>query len=197
MKHQNPFKTFEEFILPEGFEVVQGSIKPDLSCIISTCVNNIPSSRTVFIKKLINEEFYFFTNKNSKKGQEALENPNISMCFLFEKSFKQIIIQGKAQLAPHSYAEEYFQTRPVLSKAGAILSRQSENLADYEGFLEEVQKLSESKTELKCPEEWVAFRVVPEEFEFWEGSTFRLHLRTKYKKDLNSKNLWFQYNLYP
>jgi pyridoxamine 5'-phosphate oxidase len=198
MNYENPIAHFLDFIGKEGFSLIERAVKPDLPFVLSTVSQDgKPSSRVLFLKQIIEDELIFFTNVESQKGAEMQRNSNISMCFFFEKTNRQIRIEGQASVASKNLAIEYFKTRPVLSQAGAILSKQSSKLENYKEFVASVQLLAETKKELECPEDWVAFKVKPLEFEFWEGTEFRLHLRTKYKKELNSENKWFSYNLYP
>jgi pyridoxamine-phosphate oxidase len=198
MNYENPIAHFIDFIGREGFFVVERAIKPDLPFVLSTVSKDgKPSSRVLFLKQIIEDELIFFTNAESQKGLEMKSNPNVSICFFFEKTNKQIRIEGQAFVASRNLAIEYFKTRPVLSQAGAILSKQSSKLENYKEFADSVKLLAETKKELECPENWVAFKVKPSEFEFWEGAEFRLHIRTKYKKELNFENKWFRYNLYP
>jgi pyridoxamine 5'-phosphate oxidase len=194
MKNVNPFIEFFRVLSLEEFTLNGEDIKPNLPVSLATCgVDLKPSVRIVYIKKFTNDTFFFFTNKNSRKGIEMRKNPNISLCFFFEKSFKQIRVEGKVFEANHKMAQEYFNTRPQLSKAGAIISKQSEVLENYEKFLEDVNNLAKTN-DLTCPENWVCYGVGATKFEFWEGTDFRLHLRTLYEK---TENNWKQSNLYP
>lgn len=196
----NPFLEFITWIVSEGFVIDKDYINPNLPFTLSTVSGNgFPSSRVLYLKKLRNNELVFFSNKESRKGKEIMANTNVSLCFFFEKSFKQIRIEGKAFLCETSEAEEYFNSRNDVSKASAILSKQSEHLGDYNLFVESVVKYNNSsdKAVVKCPEHWAGFRVLPELFEFWIGSASRMHSRTVFKKDLNSENLWNSYHLYP
>jgi pyridoxamine 5'-phosphate oxidase len=196
MKENSPFTEFFKVLSLEGFKLDREDIKPDLPASLATCGKDLtPSVRIIYIKKFSADTFFFFTNKNSRKGKEIMQNPNVSLCFFFQKSFKQIRIEGKAFEESHKIAEDYFKTRPALSKAGAILSHQSHLLENYEDFLKEVEKLAKNEN-LACPENWVCYGVKPEKFEFWEGTQFRLHLRTLYEKK-QSEDRWQQSNLYP
>jgi pyridoxamine 5'-phosphate oxidase len=198
MNYENPIVHFLDFIEREGFDLIGRAIKPDLPFVLSTVSKDgKPSSRVLFLKQIIEDELIFFTNVESQKGSEMQLNSNVSMCFFFEKTNRQIRIEGQAFVASRNLAIEYFKTRPVLSQAGAILSKQSSKLENYKEFEDSVKLLAETGKELECPENWVAFKVKPSEFEFWEGAEFRLHIRTKYKKELNFENKWFRNHLYP
>ncbi len=179
----------------EGFDVKDGDITPNLSAILSTSSKEgRPSSRTIYIKKFADEGLFFFTNENSKKGKQIAENPFASLCFLFESSFKQIVVEGMATKTDHKLAQDYFITRSPLSRAGAILSNQSSPIDDYEKFIQDVTNLAKTSN-LECPPNWQCYKIIPSLFEFWHGNTHRLHLREQFVK--NASNEWQSVNLYP
>ena len=191
----NPFKKFILTLNSENFTLsTENFIKPNLPAILSTSTSNgIPSARTLYIKKVQNNELLFFTNENSRKGKEISQNPNVSLCFFFQNSFNQIIIEGKAFKADSSIAKQYFSTRSKLSQAGAILSKQSSVLNNYKEFTKKAQALS-LQDKLECPDFWCCYRVIPSRFEFWRGDKSRLHIREVFV--LEQQN-WKQINLYP
>lgn len=190
----DPFKKLMSSLESENFKLENNFVKPDLPATLSTCtLDGIPSSRTLYLKKIENNELFFFTNANSKKGKEISKNPNVSLCIFFKESFKQIIIEGKAYMTSFDTAQKYFQTRSKLSRAGAILSKQSSVLKNYEEFINDVHALSLKET-LECPQFWRCYGVVPHRFEFWRGDKARLHLREVF--ELNQQN-WKETNLYP
>lgn len=199
---ESPINKFVDWIREEGFDLKNSIVIPDLPFSLATASKDaFPTVRILYLKKLHSkeEEFIFFTNKNSKKGKNIAENNRVSMCFFFEETFRQIRIEGRAFLGSREETEKYFDSRPPSSKVGAIVSKQSDDLENYEQFIEDVNSYTNAHKDelLKCPEHWVCYKVIAEEFEFWEGREFRLHLRTKYKKDLQYKNLWNMHHLYP
>jgi pyridoxamine 5'-phosphate oxidase len=179
----------------EGFTIKSHFVYPNLSAVLSTVSQDgIPSSRTLYIKQIIDFELYFFTNQHSQKIQEISKNPFISLCMFFEKSFSQIIIQGEVKKAPREMAVNYFNSRDGLSKAGAILSKQSTELKDYDDFVLKAHQLKKQNLELECPTFWNCYKIIPNKIEFWKGEINRLHLREAFTK----KNLtWNTKILYP
>lgn len=193
-----PFKEFFTLLNQEGFVLEGRDIKPDLSFTLSTVgEGGFPSSRILFLKQFFEDEFYFFTSKYSQKAQEISQNPNVSLCLFLDKTKVQIRVEGIAIESSFKITQSYFNTRSALSRAGAIASRQSQVLQNYEAFIEEVKSIAEKEENLQCPQHWASFAIRPLKFEFWKEGDFRLHTRTVYKKDLNSKNSWFKANLYP
>lgn len=200
MFEENPFKRFEKWLFEAGYKLQNGFIIPDLPVVLATSFHNIPSARVVYLKKLIMQEFIFFTNVNSKKGREIKINSNVSVCVFFEKLGRQVRIEGKSLLADIEHAQEYFMKRPLIAKAASALSRQSEVLHNYDDFVKEVYEQSVNSSENfkdKVPANWAGFKIEPSEFEFFEGREFRLNKRESYKKDLHSEKLWNVVKLYP
>jgi pyridoxamine 5'-phosphate oxidase len=198
---ENPFVEFTNWLRDEGYNPESDRI--DVPFVLATCSkNSIPSARVLFLKQIINKKLIFFSNKNSRKGREISENPNISMCFFFEKSEKQIRIEGKVTEAHSEISDKYFASRSALSKIASIQSLQSQPLENYEDFVKEIHEKSLLMDEksLKRPENWVGYEVDCEVFEFWRSGEFRLNKRIIYKtseKSLNFKKLWNVITLYP
>ncbi|MEN3014979.1 MAG: pyridoxamine 5'-phosphate oxidase [bacterium] len=168
---------------------------PDVA-VISTCVNNKPNSRCVLIKEINDEGLIFYTNYQSQKGQELSQNPNIALVFYWEKMDIQIRIRGIAQKVPPEVSDRYFKTRPKGSQISAIISKQSQELESYKKLMQLFEKyLEEYKDkEVKRPEHWGGYIILPEEIEIWKEKPHRLHKRILYYKK-NSR--WYKKYLYP
>lgn len=182
-------------IQKEGFAITSNFlITPNLPAVLSTAsLDGIPSSRTLYIKQLINFELYFFTSDYSQKIQDIKQNPIASLCLFFEKSFSQILIQGKVEKASRSQSITYFNSRDKLSRAGAIASRQSRELENYENFVNTTKEIA-NQSNLECPQFWNCYKIIPNKIEFWNGNKNRLHLRELFIK---TQSTWQKKLLYP
>jgi pyridoxamine 5'-phosphate oxidase len=166
------------------------------SCILSTSLNNVPSSRTVLLKEHSLDGFVFYTNFNSRKSQEIAINNKVSLLFHFITLKQQIRIEGTVTKLDESVSNQYFHSRPYSSKIGAWASRQSEIMSSSLDLPSAVLKYSvKYPINVPKPEHWGGFIIVPHYFEFWKEKPFRLHKRLAYKKTLN--NLWTTNLLYP
>lgn len=164
--------------------------------ILSTYVNNIPSSRVVLIKDFSEQFLTFATNLNSRKAGELIENPICSLCFHWPKFKKQVRIIAKSEIISEQEADIIFENRPYGHKIQALVSKQSEILENFDDlkndFAQKHQQLKD--TIIERPKYWSGFKLYPTEIEFWEDGENRLHKREFYY--LKNK-IWHKHFLYP
>lgn len=141
-----------------------------------------PSCRTVLLKFFDKHGFIFFTNYESRKGREIVENPQATVVFFWKELMRQVIIEGKVEKTTQAESQEYFATRPRGSQLGAWSSRQDRVIPSREYLEEEFEKYNEKykNKEIPAPEYWGGFRIIPHRFEFWQGMQNRLHDRFQY-----------------
>lgn len=143
-----------------------------------------PSVRTVLLKGFDTHGFVFYTNYNSRKGREIGETGRASLMFLWRSVNRQVRIDGTVEKTSNAESDAYFSTRPVESCLSVYASRQSEPVdsrAALDALFEEA-KQTYAGTPVPRPSWWGGYRVVPEEFEFWQGRQNRLHDRLHYAR---------------
>ncbi len=166
------------------------------ACILSTVLNNAPSSRAVLLKEHSLDGFVFYTNFNSRKSQEIDINNKVSLLFHFVTLKQQVRIEGTVTKLDDSVSSQYFHSRPYSSKIGAWASKQSQPMSSVLDLPAEVLKYSlKYPIDVPKPEHWGGFIISPHYFEFWKEKPFRLHQRLTYTKTPN--NLWTTTLLYP
>jgi len=141
-----------------------------------------PSARAVLLKGLENGKFVFYSNYNSRKAGHLAGNPHLSMHFPWFSMQRQVTVLGEVTKVDDSLAEEYFQSRPYLSRIGAWASEQSQPLDCREtlekSFLEAIDKHGENPLR---PPHWGGYYLHPRSIEFWQGGPNRLHDRFLYQ----------------
>jgi pyridoxamine 5'-phosphate oxidase len=146
-----------------------------------------PSSRIVYLKEIHSKKFIFYTNYFSRKGNDIVKNPFVSMLFFWPQLQRQIRIKGFCEKVSSEMSDEYFNSRPRESQLGAWASHQSEKLLDREELEGRYKEYSEKfPTTVPRPESWGGYSIDPDNFEFWQGRASRLHDRILFERDSDS-----------
>jgi len=155
-----------------------------------------PIARAVLLKGLEDGCFVFYTNFNSRKSAQLTASPFASMHFPWFAMQRQVTVTGKVAKIEESKADEYFLSRPHLSKLGAWASKQSEALDSREtlerAFLDAREKFGADPPR---PPHWGGFALTPETIEFWQGGPHRLHDRFLFER--GEEESWEMRRLYP
>lgn len=142
--------------------------------------DGVPSARIVLLKSYDNSGFTFFTNYNSYKAKQLEENPRASLVFFWKELERQVRITGIVEKVDAEISEQYFNSRPEMSRISAAVSPQSTVIANREWLENEVEKLQEKGEKIPRPGHWGGYRVRPITIEFWQGRSNRLHDRLQY-----------------
>jgi len=190
----NPVDLFKKwFATAEKSEIND----PNALSVATSNKEGIPSVRMVLLKGLSDLGFVFYTNFNSKKGNDLKNNPNASMCFHWKSLRRQVRVTGKVAVVENEEADKYFSSRKYGSKISAWASSQSEQMKNRDEFLnkiKEYEKKYPKEKDVPRPPHWSGWRVLPNEIEFWLELDNRSHQRLVYKKQ-NGK--WVKEMLYP
>ncbi|MEO6190527.1 MAG: pyridoxamine 5'-phosphate oxidase [Saprospiraceae bacterium] len=162
-------------------EAIQSGIDDANAMSLSTVSQDgRPSSRFVLLKEIQDRGIIFFTNYQSRKGQEMDSNPFIALNFYWKELERQVRIEGKVVKTTHEESKQYFISRPLSSRISAIVSPQSQTIPNKKILEDKVQYYEEHTEEVECPEHWGGYLVIPQRFEFWHGRSSRLHDRLVY-----------------
>ncbi len=159
--------------------------------------HGFPSVRVVLLKGYDERGFTFFTNMESRKSLELKENPHAALCFYWQPLGRQVRIEGMAQQVSNEEADIYYNSRPLVSRIGALVSEQSRPLDSHVALLKQVEEAKSRYSETnppKRPAHWSGWRVFPERIEFWQEGKFRLHDRKLYTRTGSN---WIVQTLYP
>jgi pyridoxamine 5'-phosphate oxidase len=170
---------------------------PNAVAVATSDQNNQPNVRMVLLKGLSDKGFVFYTNFNSKKGEELKVNQKASMCFHWKSLRRQVRILGKVEEVTTKEADDYYNSRPYKNRISAWASSQSQILEKREIFLNKIKEFEKKYPDEKNvprPPHWSGWRLLPNEIEFWVDGEGRIHERLIYK---NIKGKWEKEILYP
>jgi pyridoxamine 5'-phosphate oxidase len=159
--------------------------------------DGIPSARIVLLKGADARGFVFYTNTQSRKGDEITANAQAALLFHWKTLGRQIRIEGLVERVTSAEADTYFATRPRISRLGAWASDQSRDLPERTELERRLAHYEASYPgdDIPRPPHWSGYRIVPARFEFWQNMPFRLHDRTIYTK--SAANGWMISKLFP
>mgnify|MGYP000877788185 FL=1 len=175
----DPLKQFEQWLN----EAVESNVnEPTAMTLATSTFEGKPSARVVLLKGVSPEGFSFFTNYDSKKGKQILQNPYGALVFFWPELERQVRIEGKVAKLTDKQSDEYFKTRPEGSKIGAWASPQSQVIPNRK-YIENLKSDFHeefSKRTIKRPPNWGGYVLAPTCIEFWQGRADRLHDRIQY-----------------
>lgn len=175
----NPFRQFDKW-----FQQALAAQLPEPNAMTLATVNREgkPSARMVLLKGFDERGFVFFTNYESRKGQELAGNPHAALVFYWAELERQVCIAGQVDRVSRKESEEYFQSRPLGSQLGTLASRQSQVVSGREFLEDRLRQLEEeyANRAIPLPPYWGGFRLAPSSLEFWQGRPNRMHDRLRY-----------------
>ncbi|WP_211093007.1 MULTISPECIES: pyridoxamine 5'-phosphate oxidase [Chitinophaga] len=164
--------------------------EPNAMTLATSTPDGHPSARIVLLKSFDEEGFLFFTNYESRKGQELAANPHVTLLFFWRELERQVRVEGTVSKAPMAVSNEYYNSRPLGSRIGAIASPQSKVIPDRSFLEEQVDQVASKYTQEdpQRPDYWGGYLVKPQVIEFWQGRSNRLHDRILYT--LTAEGSW-------
>ncbi|HCP82545.1 MAG TPA: pyridoxamine 5'-phosphate oxidase [Octadecabacter sp.] len=156
---------------------------PNAIALSTVDADGMPNVRMVLLKEIEADAFVFYTNYDSKKGQELTQSGKAAFVMHWKSLRRQIRVRGTIEREDGPQADEYYSSRSLKSRLGAWASKQSQPLSSRAALVSEVAKVTAAKgINPKRPPFWGGFRISPVEIEFWADGDFRLHDRFRWSR---------------
>jgi pyridoxamine 5'-phosphate oxidase len=179
--HADPLQQFEQWLT----QAIRAELpEPNAMTVVTVGSNLRPSSRVVLIKCYDARGIVWYTNYESRKGQELAGNPYAALQFHWVELERVVRIEGRVEKTSDAQSDAYFASRPLDSRIGAWASPQSQVIASRGVLVANVAKIgAQYLLNPPRPPHWGGYRLVPDRWEFWQGRKSRLHDRLRYRLD--------------
>ncbi|MGH8822333.1 MAG: pyridoxamine 5'-phosphate oxidase [Rhodoferax sp.] len=191
--HADPLRQFDQWLT----EAIAAEVPEPNAMTLATVASNLrPSTRVVLIKGYDERGIVWFTNYESRKGQELAGNPYAALQFHWALLERVVRIEGLVEKVGAEESDTYFNSRPLDSRIGAWASPQSQVIAGRSVLVANAARYG-AQFLLKPPRppHWGGFRLQPDTWEFWQGRKSRLHDRLRYTKESDQR--WLRERLAP
>jgi len=176
--HAEPLRQFDQWLteaigaeLPEPNAMTLATVGSDLR----------PSTRVVLVKGYDESGVVWYTNYESRKGQELAGNPYAALQFHWVELERVVRIEGRVEKVSAAESDAYFATRPLDSRIGAWASPQSQVISSRTVLVTNAARYgAQFMLNPPRPPHWGGYRLVPDEWQFWQGRKSRLHDRLRY-----------------
>lgn len=186
----------DQFIAWFDNAVSAGVVEPNAMTLATVDAAGRPSARVVLLKQVAAPGFTFFTDYRSRKGRDLDANPAAALCFHWKPLERQVRITGRVDRLDTASSAAYYHSRPRGSQIEAWVSTQSTPIASRTELEQEHARVAteyEGK-EIPLPPHWGGYRLVPDQIEFWQGRSNRMHDRFLYTR---TESGWHRERLSP
>lgn len=199
--HTDPLMQFEQWLN----EAIAAEVPEPNAMTLATVAGNLrPSTRVVLIKGFDTRGITWFTNYESRKGQELSGNPYAALQFHWVELERVVRIEGLVEKISAEESDAYFRSRPLDSRLGAWASPQSQVISGRAVLLTNVAKYAaQFLLQPPRPPHWGGYRLKPDTWQFWQGRKSRLHDRLRYSLSASPsstqdhKPVWIRERLAP
>lgn len=189
----NPLQQFELWLQ----QAIDGQLPEPNAMTLATVGHDLrPSTRVVLIKGYDARGIVWFTNYNSRKGQQLAGNPFAALQFHWVELERVVRIEGRVEKVSDEESDAYFNSRPLDSRIGAWASPQSQVIEGRGTLVANAAKYgAQFLLQPPRPPHWGGYRLVPDQWEFWQGRKSRLHDRLRYRQE--QSGAWVRERLAP
>jgi pyridoxamine 5'-phosphate oxidase len=192
--HADPLQQFDQWLK----EALSAELPEPNAMTLATVGSNLrPSTRMVLIKGYDVRGLVWYTNYDSRKGQELAGNPFAALQFHWVELERVVRIEGQVHKISAEESDAYYQSRPLDSRIGAWASPQSQVIEGRSVLVAQAAKYAaQYLLQPPRPPHWGGYRLVPDRWEFWQGRRSRLHDRLVYSRS-DQDSLWGRQRLAP
>lgn len=171
--------------------------EPNAMTLATATPDGKPSARVVLLKGFDQRGFVFYTNYQSRKGNEIEGSRWAALVFFWPELERQVRVEGRVERVSPQESDDYFASRPAGSRLGAWVSPQSQVISGRDVLEQRLSAFTSQfeDQDIPRPQHWGGYRVVPTAIEFWQGRPNRLHDRLRYR--LNDDQRWILERLAP
>ncbi|PTM98473.1 pyridoxamine 5'-phosphate oxidase [Mycoplana dimorpha] len=171
---------------------------PNAVALATVDASGLPNVRMVLLKGFDEQGFVFYTNFESRKGEEILATGKAAMCFHWKSLRRQVRLRGPVEVVSDAEADAYYRSRARGSRIGAWASKQSRPLESRFALEKAVAEYTARYAigDIPRPPYWSGFRIRPVSIEFWHDRPFRLHDRVEFRRAAAGEG-WQKVRMYP
>jgi pyridoxamine 5'-phosphate oxidase len=176
--HADPLRQFDQWLQ----EAIKAQVPEPNAMTVATVASNLrPSTRVVLLKGYDAGGIVFYTNYDSRKGTELAGNPFAAIQFHWVELERVVRIEGRVEKTSDAESDAYFASRPLDSRIGAWASPQSQVISGRSVLVANAAKYgAQFLLQPPRPPHWGGYRLLPDEWQFWQGRKSRLHDRLRY-----------------
>jgi pyridoxamine 5'-phosphate oxidase len=179
--HADPMKQFDQWL---NEALAAGVPEPNAMTLATVGSNLRPSTRVVLIKGYDAQGITWYTNYESRKGQELAGNPYAALQFHWVELERVVRIEGLVEKVSDAESDAYFHTRPLDSRIGAWASPQSQVISGRAVLVANAARYgAQFLLQPPRPAHWGGYRLKPDNWQFWQGRKSRLHDRLRYSQN--------------
>jgi pyridoxamine 5'-phosphate oxidase len=179
--HADPLQQFDRWLT----EAISGQVPEPNAMTLATVASDLrPSTRVVLVKGYDARGIVWYTNYDSRKGQELAGNPHAALQFHWVELERVVRIEGTVEKVSAQESDDYFASRPLDSRIGAWASPQSQVISGRGVLVANAAKFgAQFMLHPPRPPHWGGYRLVPHQWQFWQGRKSRLHDRLRYTRE--------------